>query len=763
MQLPTSKASYPGTIARVSTWGGTGYDAAYAIVYDNSGFFYTTGETSSFTSGGSHVFILKYNMTGALVWQRIWNGSTSNSEVGRGISLDSSGNVYVTGWSDSFGGTYTHVFLLKFNSTGNLLWQRLWTPGYSAMGYAVATDSQGNSYVTGYIASLDIFVLKYNSTGGLVWQRTFGYSSNVAYDIAVNSTGTGVYVTGFIAGAGDSAIIALDKAGNLLWQRAWSGEKGDALTTDADGNIYVAGTYYYALGARGVYIGKFDSTGNLLWQRTWSGVGSEYSHGITLDTNGTLYVTGSTTTEAFLLRLSTTGSLIAETSWGGTNRNEGFGVATDTAGDAFVTGYVSEGPSYSLGSVSDTLDIPTFSTSTPSIVSTATTHAAEISNGTVFAPSGATKYSGSRDAFLFEYCPACTSTPSSPVNLFANGTIEKVILTWQPPSLNGGSPIIGYNIYRTQTCRGQGMLIASIGNVTAYVDSSGSLGTRYCYEVTAINSLGEGQLSQQESATPQAPTPPSAPQNLTAESGRNHILLTWSPPVFNGGSRITGYNLYRGVTPYKLDILANLANITQFNDTEAKVRGMYYYYEVYAVNSIGEGTQSNEVSALASFPPTQPLILIAIPGSQSISLIWNTPTSNGGLPITNYAIYRGTNSGNEVLLIKIGNLTRYNDSSTHDNILYYYTISAINDAGESTHSNEATAEVTSPLPSWENTLLQNLSSIALIGSVIVLSATAWWLRRHGRSFSQAPRGLKTSSQLKTKSEVYLFSIEINRH
>jgi len=74
------------------------------------------------------------------------------------------------------------------------------------------------------------------------------------------------------------------------------------------------------------------------------------------------------------------------------------------------------------------------------------------------------------------------------------------------------------------------------GNVTAYDDSSVANGSTYYYEVSAVNGIGEGAVSNEVSATPQPGTPPSAPRNLTASTRGGGVSLSWSPPSSSGSS-----------------------------------------------------------------------------------------------------------------------------------------------------------------------------------------------------------------------------------
>src|SRR5216117_2453864 len=300
--------------------------------------------------------------------------------------------------------------------------------------------------------------------------------------------------------------------------------------------------------------------------------------------------------------------------------------------------------------------------------------------------------------------PPPNSPPSAPQNLAATGGNAQVTLTWQAPASDGGSPITNYKIYRggapsTET------LLTTVGNVLTYTDSAVTNGVTYYYQVSAVNSPGEGAKSNEASSTPNAPppppTPPSAPTNLVATGGNAQVTLTWQAPASNGGSPITNYRIYRGTSSNGETLKATIGNVLTYTDTSV-TNGVTYYYQVSAVNNVGEGPRSNEASATPSAappppsPPSAPQNLAATGGNAQVTLTWQAPASNGGSPITNYKIYRGTTSGGETLVATIGNQLSYSDGGLTNGVTYYYQVSAVNNVGEGPKSNEASATPTAP-------------------------------------------------------------------
>src|SRR5205807_407267 len=299
--------------------------------------------------------------------------------------------------------------------------------------------------------------------------------------------------------------------------------------------------------------------------------------------------------------------------------------------------------------------------------------------------------------------PPPNSPPSAPQNLAATGGNAQVTLTWQAPASDGGSPITNYKIYRggapsTET------LLTTVGAVTSYTDTAVTNGVTYYYQVSAVSNVGEGPRSNEASATPTQtpppPSPPSAPTNLAATAGNAQVALTWQAPGSNGGSPITNYKIYRGTASGGETLIATIGNQLSYSDG-GLTNGVTYYYQVSAVNAAGEGPRSNEASATPTAPatpPSAPQGLGATAGDATVTLTWSAPSSNGGSPITNYRIYRGTASGGETLKTTIGNVLTYTDTTVTNGVTYYYQVSAVNSAGEGPRSNEASATPSPPPP-----------------------------------------------------------------
>ncbi len=327
------------------------------------------------------------------------------------------------------------------------------------------------------------------------------------------------------------------------------------------------------------------------------------------------------------------------------------------------------------------------------------------------------------------YLVQLTSTPDAPEMLVATPSDGQVSLSWNPPTYKGGLAITGYIVY-IGTSPGAGISLGDIGNVTSYTATSLTNGQTYYFTVAAVNAAGAGANATEVSATPH--TVPGAPGAIIPTPGNTQVTLSWSAPGNNGGSAITGYNVYGGTTSGSGSLIEAIGNVTTYTAT-GLANGQTYYFTVAAVNAAGAGANATEVSATPHTVPGAPLVLVATSGVLRVVLSWQVPVDNGGSAITGYNIFRSTTAGNEALFAVIGNVSSYTDTGLSAGQPYYYQVSAINDAGNSVRSAEATATPTSPEPEPEPTVPGFPAGVLFI---LIAITTAYVLIKNRRRYKR---------------------------
>ena len=181
---------------------------------------------------------------------------------------------------------------------------------------------------------------------------------------------------------------------------------------------------------------------------------------------------------------------------------------------------------------------------------------------------------------------APVTIPPAPASLQATAGNAQVILTW-----TASPSATGYNVKRSTTTGGPYTKVSS-PTATTFTDIGLTNGTPYFYVVTAANSAGESNPSNQATATPTAPlTAPPVPTALEATAGNTKISLSW-----NSSTTATSYHLKRSTTSGGPYTTISSPTTTTFTDTGLS-NGTPYFYVVSALNSAGESGNSSEVSA----------------------------------------------------------------------------------------------------------------------------------------------------------------------
>jgi hypothetical protein len=253
-----------GDTAWVRTYDGPGnsYDMAFAIAVDDSGNVYVTGY--SFGIGTDYDYAtIKYYPNGDTAWVRRYDGPADSSDYASAIAVDDSGNVYVTGQSYGIG-TDLDFATIKYYANGDTAWVRRYDgPASSSDGAgAITVDDSGNVYVTGAGSGLGIYqdylTIKYYSNGDTAWVRRYngpGNTGDQAYAIAVDIS-KNVYVTGSSHASDistDYATIKYYPNGDTAWVRRYDGpgsswDEARDLVVDDSGNVFVTG-YSFGSGA----------------------------------------------------------------------------------------------------------------------------------------------------------------------------------------------------------------------------------------------------------------------------------------------------------------------------------------------------------------------------------------------------------------------------------------------------------------------------------------------------------------------------------
>ncbi len=220
--------------------------------------------------------------------------------------------------------------------------------------------------------------------------------------------------------------------------------------------------------------------------------------------------------------------------------------------------------------------------------------------------------------------------PSGVTVEIASGTSLNV--SWNAPAENGGADITGYSVQYRGGNENPSTWTSVTPNPTDTETTITELttGTEYFVQVAAINSVGTGIYSEEESIT--LVVRPGAPTGVTvAVASGTSLDVSWVAPTENGGAEITGYSVqYRDENANPSDWTSVTPTVTGTETTITELTtGTGYFIQVAAINSVGTGTYSEERAGTPATAPGRPTIIVTVASATSLTASWETPTDNG--------------------------------------------------------------------------------------------------------------------------------------
>ncbi|OIN60749.1 T9SS type A sorting domain-containing protein [Arsenicibacter rosenii] len=386
------------TINWQQSFGGSQNDSATAVLAVADGYIIAgntlsgDGDMGSNNNNSLDVWLAKLTTTGTLVWKKTISGSKYDHV--HAITAGPDGTFVITGTTNSvdgdmvgfnvmYGGYYSFLWLMKFSSTGDLIWKQYidsgrWNAAYAIMqdpngGYIVA----GSYYCGGCQSGNDFYTNSFNEAGTRTGTGTWpgGRGDDQAYGITAAPAG------GYLAvGKGNSTGFSWDSStpsannrggydvwlkrlgtGDFYWLKSVGGSGDDiaySAVATGDGGFVVAG-YTTSTngdvtgnhGGKDAWVFKVNKDGNLVWQKTLGGSGDDIASSVISTPGGELLIAGTTAsangdgtgnhggTDAWVIKLNGSGEILWQKTLGGSG-NDGFLTGTqDPNGQYLLTGY----------------------------------------------------------------------------------------------------------------------------------------------------------------------------------------------------------------------------------------------------------------------------------------------------------------------------------------------------------------------------------------------------------------------------------------
>ena len=401
------------------TWGGSGEDTIADLTIDADNSIYAVGRTKSFTSGTDdwEVLIQKFDSFGNVKWIKTWGGT--ENESGQCAVLGNSGDLYITGYTTSFGEGGYDIFVLKVTPGGEIAWETVWGNVALQEAFDIAVDASENLYVAGRLSNKTL-LLKLDSAGQHQWgQLYWGNGSSFNYANAIVLNDPDIYLAGHTYYTDNYNALALKYStdGALLWSKEWSNgseDMFDCIGMDSGGGIVCAGHTNNGNGAQDGVIISLTPAGDINFQTIWGTGKFELFYDMSIK-DDVAYLAGlyGDSGRGMLQSVST---VSGTPGWGrGFNMDVGSETTTSYAvgwfdNGVFITGGLAPsingawdeitGTVYSGGGTLVDPDVRTNNTNTAGIIQSAT-------SGTVTSPTTGVLHTGGGggDAALYMYLP----------------------------------------------------------------------------------------------------------------------------------------------------------------------------------------------------------------------------------------------------------------------------------------------------------------------------------------------------------------------
>ncbi|MFX1575410.1 MAG: SBBP repeat-containing protein [Promethearchaeota archaeon] len=277
------------------------------IGIDSSDNIYVAGRALGEMIGWDPIyFLIKFNQSGSLEWEQM--GSEGEYSIGKTLVVDSSDRIYIGILDKKY--NESDIVLMKYNNSGDINGIYRWGGNNEDYVVDLAIDSLDNIYVLGYTnetigGNYNLVLLKYNGSGNLLWNVTWGGPNDVyGLELLLDSSEQINVLGSIVVDKKEfSFLLKYNVFGVLLWNKTFYNDKYIHFTLDSFDNFYFAqnGEYFEDMGTD-IYLAMYNNTVNFQWDLLWGGELDDSFNAITTDPNDNLYLTGYTRNSMILVK-----------------------------------------------------------------------------------------------------------------------------------------------------------------------------------------------------------------------------------------------------------------------------------------------------------------------------------------------------------------------------------------------------------------------------------------------------------------------------
>lgn len=289
------------------SFGGRGADGGNDVLGTSDGGYISVGYTNAYGSGKNDVWIIKTDFNGEKQWSRVYGGKLD--DYGWGVTESDDGGYVIAGETFSFGSGQSDIYLLKIDSNGNMKWNTTFGGLAEDVAYSVVNSNDGGFIVAAQTKSYgkggsDGMIVKFDSKGIKQWNRLFGGKGlDYLKSITVDSLKGYILAGGsrsFNDGDNQGWVLSVNNDGYPRWEKTYGdvGEDGfNMITRTKDGGFVAVGSSasFFSKGMKDVIMIKLDSAGQKLWMNLYGGRENDIGNAVNECKDGGFIIAGETT------------------------------------------------------------------------------------------------------------------------------------------------------------------------------------------------------------------------------------------------------------------------------------------------------------------------------------------------------------------------------------------------------------------------------------------------------------------------------------
>lgn len=323
-------------------YGGSGNEFGYDIFTADHNTFLVAGSTESFgNGGGADLYVMKLNQFGNVLWSRTVGGF--GNEIGYGIDQCTNGDYVIAGETNTLGSGGGDMYVVRLDSSGNLLWTRSIGGANYDVAKEVAATLDNGCVVAGTTGSFglgsdDAYLSKLDSLGNVQWVRTVGdVNTEGGYGVLASSDGNIVLAgRGFPGfGAAQMFVTKITYGAVVLWSRHFASHDANDLFVpgdiiEANGGYVISGFTDTVFGTnKNTFLTKISPFGTHQWTRIIGIAGNDNGASVDAAIDGGFLITGTffgTTAKSFAIKTDSAGTPQWYTRSNASGNNYAFGM-----------------------------------------------------------------------------------------------------------------------------------------------------------------------------------------------------------------------------------------------------------------------------------------------------------------------------------------------------------------------------------------------------------------------------------------------------